>query len=90
MGDLRRVLISCIQFITLNYSIKIAYLPFQMKFSNISPRVITDEVWVQIQKTMQFYGCYHSRNSKDIMEFTLWRLRTGAPWRDIPDDFCPW
>ena len=56
----------------------------------MSRRVITDEIWVQIQNTMQFYGCYRSRNSKNIMEAILWKLRTGAPWRDIPEDLCPW
>ncbi len=56
----------------------------------MSRRVITDEIWVQIQNTMQFYDCYRSRNSKNIMEAILWKLRTGAPWRDIPEDLCPW
>nr|WP_165493517.1 IS5 family transposase [Acinetobacter terrestris] len=56
----------------------------------MSRRVITDEIWAQIQNTMQFYGCYRSRNSKNIMEAILWKLRTGAPWRDIPEDLCPW
>ena len=36
---------------------------------------------------MQFYRCYRSKN---IMEAILWKLRTGAPWRDIPEDLCPW
>ncbi|TCB28012.1 transposase [Acinetobacter sp. ANC 4633] len=39
---------------------------------------------------MQFYGCYLSRNGKDIMEVILWKFRTGTPWCDIPDDFCLW
>ncbi|WP_416202805.1 IS5 family transposase [Acinetobacter sp. TGL-Y2] len=56
----------------------------------MSRRVITDEIWNQIQQTMQFYGCYRSRNSKNIMEAILWKLRTGAPWRDVPEDLCPW
>ena len=24
------------------------------------------------------------------MEAILWKLRTGAAWRDIPEDLCPW
>ena len=24
------------------------------------------------------------------MEAILWKLRTGATWRDIPQEFCPW
>ena len=50
-------------------------------------RVLTDDIWLQIQETMQFYGCYRSKN---IMEAILWKRRTGATWRDIPEDWCPW
>ena len=53
-------------------------------------RVLTDDIWLQIQDTMKFYGCYRSKNSKNIMEAILWKLRTGATWRDIPEDLCPW
>ena len=24
------------------------------------------------------------------MEAILWKLKTGAAWRDIPEDLCPW
>ena len=28
---------------------------------------------------------------RTIVEAILWILRTGAPWRDLPEDeFCPW
>ena len=47
----------------------------------MSRRVIKNEIWTQIQQTIQFYGCYRSRNSKKIMEAILWKLRTGGPWR---------
>lgn len=53
----------------------------------MSRRVITEEIWVKIQTPIQFYGCYRSRNSKNIMEAILWKLRTGTPWRDIPNFF---
>ena len=35
-------------------------------------------------------GCYDAKNSREVMEGILWKLRTGAPWRDIPKEFCPW
>ncbi len=38
-------------------------------------RVITDGIWTQLQ---------------EVMEGILWKLRTGAPWRDIPKEFCSW
>ena len=53
-------------------------------------RVLTDDIWLQIEQTMKFYGCYRSKNSQNIMEAILWKLRTGAAWRDIPEDLCPW
>ena len=53
-------------------------------------RVLTDDIWLKIQDTMKFYGCYRSKNNKNIMEAILWKLRTGATWRDIPEDLCPW
>lgn len=49
-------------------------------------RVLTDDIWLQLQETMQLYGCYRSKNSRNIMEAILWKLRTGATWRDIPED----
>ncbi|WOE30361.1 IS5 family transposase [Acinetobacter sp. SAAs470] len=52
--------------------------------------LLTDDIWQQIQVTMKFHGCYSSKNSRNIMEAILWKLRTGATWRDIPQEFCPW
>lgn len=30
------------------------------------------------------------RDRRMVMDGILWILRTGAPWRDLPDDFGPW
>ena len=56
----------------------------------MSRRAITDEVWIQLLATMAAHGCYDAKNSRDVMEAILWKLRTGAPWRYVPHDFCPW
>lgn len=56
----------------------------------MSRRYITDEIWNQIQQTMSSKGCYDIKDGRDVMEAILWKLRTGAPWRDIPRDLCPW
>ena len=53
-------------------------------------RTLTDEIWLQIQKIMESKGCYDTQNSREIMEAIFWKLRTGAPWRDLPKEFCPW
>ncbi|WOE30902.1 MULTISPECIES: IS5 family transposase [unclassified Acinetobacter] len=52
--------------------------------------LLTDDIWQQIQVTMKFHSCYSSKNSRNIMKAILWKLRTGATWRDIPQEFCPW
>jgi len=30
------------------------------------------------------------KNDRLVIEGILWVLRTGAPWRDIPQEFGPW
>ena len=52
--------------------------------------VLTEEIWKQLQETMREFGCYQSKNNYNIMEAILWKLRTGATWRDIPQELCPW
>ena len=29
-------------------------------------------------------------NPRDMIDAILWRLRTGSPWRDLPEQFGPW
>ena len=53
-------------------------------------RVITDHIWEQLEHTLRLKGCHRWKNDRNIMEAILWKLRTGAPWRDIPVEFCPW
>ena len=54
-------------------------------------QALTDSLWTQLQATMKEYGCYQTRNSREVMEGILWKLRTGAPWRgDIPEELCSW
>jgi transposase len=51
---------------------------------------ITDEIWSQLEATLRFHGCHRWKNDRNVMEAILWKLRTGAPWRDVPPEFCPW
>ncbi|MCP4448291.1 MAG: transposase [Myxococcales bacterium] len=30
------------------------------------------------------------RNRREILNVIFWVLRTGAPWRDLPDEYGPW
>lgn len=53
-------------------------------------RVLSDSMWIQLQTVMRAKGCHQSKNGRDVMEAILWKLRTGGPWRDVPEEFCPW
>lgn len=53
-------------------------------------RVITDNIWNQLESTIRSKGCHRWKNDRNIMEAILWKLRTGAPWRDVPKELCPW
>ena len=53
-------------------------------------RVITDSIWVQLQGVMKEKGCHRWTHDREVFEAILWKLRTGAPWRDVPEEFCPW
>jgi len=53
-------------------------------------RVLNDEIWEQLEPALRAKGCHRWKNDREVMEAILWKLRTGAPWRDIPEAFCPW
>lgn len=52
--------------------------------------ILNDDTWQQLQSIMTEKGCYSTENNRNVMEAILWKLRTGAPWRDIPERLCPW
>lgn len=29
-------------------------------------------------------------NPRDMVDAIMWGLRTGSPWRDLPEEFEPW
>ena len=51
---------------------------------------LKDAYWDQLTLVLKKHGCYQTKNSRDVMEAILWKLRTGGPWRDIPEEFCSW
>lgn len=44
--------------------------------------VLNDNTWEQLQSTMKAHGCHTWKNDRQVMEAILWKLRTGAPWRE--------
>ncbi len=56
--------------------------------------VISDELWAKIAPLLPGKagdpGNPTGRDNRRFMEAVLWRVRTGAPWRDLPQDFGNW
>lgn len=56
-------------------------------------KMLTDAQWHQIETLLPSQKGKQGRPRKDdrlIIEGILWSLRTGAPWRDLPDKFGSW
>jgi len=49
-------------------------------WERIAPHIIGDE------RTRGSSG----RDNRLFVEAVLWLVRTGVPWRDLPEDFGPW
>src|SRR5919202_5774561 len=53
---------------------------------------LTDDAWGLIEPLLPGNGqrgkqwCDHRR----VINGILWKLRTGAPWRDVPERYGPW
>ena len=52
--------------------------------------VLTDGHWSKLMPIMLDCGIYFKPGLRRVVEGILWKLRTGAPWRDLPDQFGPW
>jgi len=54
---------------------------------------LTDQQWQQLQPLLPPQMPTTGRPAKDhrtIINGILWVLRTGAPWRDLPERYGPW
>jgi transposase len=54
---------------------------------------VTDEQWAQLQPLLPPQKPKTGRPAKDhrtIINGILWIIRTGAPWRDLPERYGPW
>ncbi len=55
------------------------------------PRLLlSDEFWSKRQSILQNFSIYNKPNLRRHVEGMLYRLRTGCPWRDLPDAFGNW
>ncbi len=53
---------------------------------------ITDGAWREIAPLLPEYGRSGGqwRDHRQVVNGILWMLRTGSPWRDLPERYGPW
>jgi transposase len=52
---------------------------------------LTDEEWAAIKPMLQDKPRGVPRlNDRRVLSVIFWVLRSGAPWRDLPDSFGPY
>ena len=53
---------------------------------------ITDKAWEQIAPLLPENGQRGGQwqDHRKVVNGILWKLRTGAPWRDLPERYGPW
>ncbi len=54
---------------------------------------LTDEQWERLQPLLPPQKQHTGRPATDhrqVINGILWILRTGAPWRDLPERYGPW
>jgi transposase len=52
---------------------------------------LTDAAWARIEPVLPAGGRGGQwRDHREVINAILWKLRTGAPWRDLPERYGPW
>ncbi|MYT66809.1 MULTISPECIES: IS5 family transposase, partial [unclassified Streptomyces] len=53
---------------------------------------LTDAAWERIEPLLPGIDGRGRpwRDHRQVINGVLWRLRTGAPWRDLPERYGPW
>jgi transposase len=52
--------------------------------------MLTDEHWTKLKFILLQLGVYNKQTLRQTVEGILYRLRTGIPWRDLPQYFGRW
>jgi transposase len=53
---------------------------------------LTEKTWARIEPLLPPVesGGRRWRDHRQVINAILWKLRTGAPWRDLPERYGPW
>jgi transposase len=54
-------------------------------------RELTDQVWERVEPLLPVSRIGRPvRDRREIINAILWKLSTGAAWRDLPERYGPW
>ena len=53
-------------------------------------RQLSDQLWTKFKQILINYKLYNKIGLRLTVEGILYKLRTGCPWRDVPDFFGNW
>jgi transposase len=51
---------------------------------------MTDDEWAYFEPFLIRHSGRPPRNHRRVLDAVFWLMRTGAPWRDLPDEFGNW
>ena len=52
--------------------------------------LMTDDEWAYFEPFLIRRGGRPPRNHRRVLDAVFWLMRTGAPWRDLPEEFGNW
>ena len=53
-------------------------------------KVLNDEILDKLQPMLPKPKGKHGKDDRMFLEAVCWIVRTGAPWRDLPQEFGSW
>ena len=51
---------------------------------------MTDDEWAYFEPFLIRRGGRPPHNHRRVLDAVFWLMRTGAPWRDLPEEFGNW
>lgn len=51
---------------------------------------LTDAQWQKVAPLVHRYGRKSKRGDRSFLNAVIWVLKTGTPWRDLPDRYGSW
>jgi transposase len=52
--------------------------------------LMTDDEWAYFEPSLIRGIGRPPRGHRQVLDAISWQMRTGAPWRDLPEQFCCW